>query len=330
MRKILYIAPLPAGEVRIRTDKEFSRIQKALNGNIDIVAEFGAILGEIGDSILTHSPDILHFSGHGHSSGKLVFENEQGDVKLANVELLNKLFSSTFPSISVNCVVLNACHSIRLAEAIARYVDYVIGIRGAVDDGVAIEFSFNFYKALSSGVPLLEAFNYSCAALETKEMNVTSLVLMGRKVPLVVAPETGDMALKYIAELLNLVIPSENCKNVILQNIRRHKVPHRVDIFGVDCFDTYQLQLTLRFNTDRKIISYSSHFDDDLMIDFEEAATFFKNIVYGRSLFVIIKIDEDDDTIQSRWNEAERETTIIIEETDTPPYLTLSVTGTKE
>ena len=48
----------------------------------------------------------------------------------------------------LECVVLNACYSEIQAEVIAKHIPYVIGMKKAIGDTAAIEFSVAFYDAL--------------------------------------------------------------------------------------------------------------------------------------------------------------------------------------
>ena len=48
----------------------------------------------------------------------------------------------------VECVVLNACHSIQAAEAITEYINYAIGMNQQIQDESAIKFAEGFYDGL--------------------------------------------------------------------------------------------------------------------------------------------------------------------------------------
>lgn len=54
--------------------------------------------------------------------------------------------------------VLNACYSEAQAKAIARHIDYVIGMQQAIGDTAAIAFSAGFYQALGDGRNIEEAY----------------------------------------------------------------------------------------------------------------------------------------------------------------------------
>jgi hypothetical protein len=66
-----------------------------------------------------------------------------GQAKFVDAEALAGLFKLFADR--VQCVILNACYSEVQAEAIARYIPYVIGMSEAIGDRAAIEFSVGFY-----------------------------------------------------------------------------------------------------------------------------------------------------------------------------------------
>ena len=94
-------------------------------------------------------PQVVHFSGHGDRDGRLYVENESGESALVTPEGLADLFGQH--KSTIRCVIVNACHSVRLAEALASRIDHVIGMRHVIGDAAAIEFSFGFYLALFAG-----------------------------------------------------------------------------------------------------------------------------------------------------------------------------------
>src|SRR5262249_20771238 len=55
-------------------------------------------------------------------------------------------------------VVLNTCHSAKLAEAIAPRVGSVVGIKDVIYDTAAIEFATYFYESLACGASVKDAF----------------------------------------------------------------------------------------------------------------------------------------------------------------------------
>ena len=113
--------------------------------------------------MLDFKPQIVHFSGHGTDQEGLVFEDAVGQEKLASSEALANLFRLFN---RVECVVLNACYSTFQAEAIARHIDYVIGMSQKIGENAAIEFSVGFYSALEAGESIEFAYKLGCNVIQ--------------------------------------------------------------------------------------------------------------------------------------------------------------------
>ncbi len=79
----------------------------------------------------------------------LLFEDVSGQSKLVSTDAIARLFSLF--SDEIECVVLNACYSAVQADAIAQHIPYVIGMKKAIGDRAAIQFSIGFYDALLAG-----------------------------------------------------------------------------------------------------------------------------------------------------------------------------------
>ena len=86
-------------------------------------------------AMLNLRPSIVHFCGHGAGEDGIAFEDEIGNTKLINAEALAKFFELFADK--VECIVLNACYSEIQAEAIAQYINYVIGMKKAIAENRA-------------------------------------------------------------------------------------------------------------------------------------------------------------------------------------------------
>lgn len=107
---------------------------------------------------------ILHFSGHGNRLSYLLFENEIGNSQRVKPEALSSFFANF--SDQLNCVVLAACYSEDQAKAIAKHINFVIGMKEAIQDKAVIEFSEAFYDAIGARYTIEEAFNLGVNAIE--------------------------------------------------------------------------------------------------------------------------------------------------------------------
>ena len=118
---------------------------------------------DISQALLDVQPQILHFSGHGTTTGALCFENQIGETHPVQPDALAALFEQF--AHQVNCVLLNACYSEIQAKAIAEYIKYVIGMNQAIGDKAAIAFAIGFYQALGAGRTIEDAYKLGCVQI---------------------------------------------------------------------------------------------------------------------------------------------------------------------
>ncbi|AUT01230.1 hypothetical protein CLI64_12905 [Nostoc sp. CENA543] len=167
-KSILLLAANPKGTKGLRLQEEEREIRERLRlagyGKTPINSTGATRPRDIQQAMLDFKPQIVHFSGHGAEQEGLVFEDVTGQEKLVDTSALANLFR-LFSS-RVECVVLNACYSKFQAEAIARYIEYVIGMSKAIGDKAAIEFSVGFYSALGSGESIEFAYELGCNAIQ--------------------------------------------------------------------------------------------------------------------------------------------------------------------
>jgi len=131
---------------------------------LDLRSHWAVRISDLQSLLLRHRPDIVHFSGHGSRSSEIILQDSNGSSMFVPADALSSLFSLL--SGSVRCVVLNACFSERQARGIANSVECVIGMSDAVTDQAAIRFSSAFYRALSYGRSVREAFDFGCNEID--------------------------------------------------------------------------------------------------------------------------------------------------------------------
>lgn len=164
--KILFLTADPSDESRLRLGQELRDIKARLGkpGRFQLEQRESVRVGDITDAIFDIEPQIVHFSGHGKSTGELCFENEVGKVQPVKPDALAAMFKLFAQSI--NCVVINACYSEIQAEAIAQYIPFVIGMNDAIGDEAAIAFAVGFYKALAANRSIEEAYEFGCVEIQ--------------------------------------------------------------------------------------------------------------------------------------------------------------------
>ena len=124
MKTILILASNPHGDLK-DINREIrdltAAIERSKNAEefavVDKLAVRPSDLQEIFDQ---NNPYVVHFCGHGAGEEGLVFENDQSGEQLVSNQALSGLFNLFGQD--VECVLLNACHSQKQAEAIAKHI----------------------------------------------------------------------------------------------------------------------------------------------------------------------------------------------------------------
>ncbi len=165
---ILFLASDPTDAGRLRLGEELREIQEKLQlaklrDRFDLQQRMSVRPEDIAQALLDAEPRVVHFSGHGTSSGDLCFENMVGEIHPVVPDALAALFEQ-FAN-QVDCVVLNACFSEVQAKAIARHIRYVVGMNQAIGDRAAIAFAIGFYQALGAGRNVEEAYKLGCVQI---------------------------------------------------------------------------------------------------------------------------------------------------------------------
>jgi len=191
--KVLFLVSNPLTQDRLALDEECREITAKIRSTdhrdaIELIAAWAVRPPDLQELLLQHRPHVVHFSGHGTqctSAGgippgtlttrrdmilcerdrveQLVLMGEDGQPqpmsKAALVHLFNVLKDN------VHLVLLSACHSAPIAEALAEVIPCTIGIREQITDSAAITFAAAFYQALGFGRNIQEAFDLGRNAL---------------------------------------------------------------------------------------------------------------------------------------------------------------------
>lgn len=166
MNRILILSSNPKNTTRLRLDEEVREIEEGfkrakIRDKFDIKTKWATRPTDMQRAILEEKPNIIHFSGHGVGQQGLVLEDKVGKAKIVSTKALSKLFELF--SDYVECVVLNACYSEKQADAIVKYIPYVVGMSHEISDQSSLEFSLGFYDALGAGEGIDFAFKLGCS-----------------------------------------------------------------------------------------------------------------------------------------------------------------------
>lgn len=170
--KILFLGANPLDSTRLRIDKELREIDTSLRmaskrDRIVLAQRWAVNTSVLQQALLEENPQIVHFSGHGTEEG-IMLENSQGQSQLVSENALAKLFGLFADQIQ--CVVLNSCYSASQADAIARHIPFVIGMKSSMPDEAAIAFSLGFYRAIGAGRDIASAFEFGVNAIDLENL----------------------------------------------------------------------------------------------------------------------------------------------------------------
>jgi hypothetical protein len=177
LARVLVLKANPQGavpeQVGLRIEQEINQIKAVLRENRDVVElhEVGALrIQDLSPNLQRQRPVLLHFSGHGTQRGQLVLEKYASlealwaGTRLATAASADAIDYAVIAGIlaeqsaTLRCVVLNACSTEPLAQAICAHIPCAIGMRGPINDFLAIRFAEILYRALTAGESVGQAF----------------------------------------------------------------------------------------------------------------------------------------------------------------------------
>jgi hypothetical protein len=226
--KILLFAANPRGTDPLDLHREFREIDEEIRlgefrDALDLNIVPGTRIVDLLRKLNEVHPSIVHFSGHGSINEEIILESSEGDnasrvstrsssardmrpsedahdaSEVCSPRLLSK--SALVEVIkacndeNIRVVVLNACHTRSLAEALSEIIDCVVSMNQTISDQAAIKFAASFYGALAFGRSVKKAFDQGLARLKAEGLlendnpellirsgvNASELVLVGQR-----------------------------------------------------------------------------------------------------------------------------------------------------
>jgi hypothetical protein len=158
---VLVLAANPQGTDPLRLQEEADLIQASLRENRSgreyvVQIQEATRVEDLSKYLLQYQPIIVHCAGHGSSTGEIILENSQNQIQPVTPEALANLFATLGQQIE--CVVLNNCFSLKMADALVKHVRCTIGMSTEIDDRSAVAFSRAFYRGLAFGQGYYQAF----------------------------------------------------------------------------------------------------------------------------------------------------------------------------
>lgn len=170
--KILFLASNPKDSGHLRLEDESKLIDEAIQrstaeGEYRFYNKGAVTVNDLRRAMVEIKPDLIHFSGHGSDEDTLYFEDDEGYTKEVSSDDLG-LFFGSFKD-KPECVILNACYSLRQANGIKQSISIVIGMSSAIPNDSAKIFTQHFYESLCKKCAIEEAFAIAKAALNLEQ-----------------------------------------------------------------------------------------------------------------------------------------------------------------
>jgi CHAT domain-containing protein len=163
---VLLMAGTPeGGEQALRLDRETREIDAKVQvgryrEQIRLVSTQATRITDIVDALNRYTPDVVHFSGHGHN-GTLLFDGPDGTPRaLLGAHLALLLQAAPRP---IKMVVFNACESAAHALSATEFAEFAVGMERSIGDETAKEWAGQFYGSLAAGVTIGLAFRQAVA-----------------------------------------------------------------------------------------------------------------------------------------------------------------------
>jgi len=190
--RVLLVSSMPTGSSPFR----FDHAQETLTRRLGPVLKQGLVVLEVhpattverlGHLLRRRRPDIVHLVCHGTTADGervLVFEDERGGCRHLNGEELQGLLEAEGVRMP-QLLILEACTSLPIAEALVAVVPAVIGMKADARPSDGVHFFGHFYQGLAAGLVGTDAFVEARRDLELLNPTVMDTpVLLGRSAKL--------------------------------------------------------------------------------------------------------------------------------------------------
>lgn len=165
---VLFLAANPLTQMQLRLDEEARAIREQLRlsdfrDSIKFESRWAVRPSDILLAINECTPTIIHFSGHGASTGELVLQDANGSEKFVSIVAIAQILKTA--SEDIRFLFLNSCFSRVQAESAVSFIEGAIGMAETIGDEAARVFAAQFYSAIGFGKSVEVAFDQAKAAL---------------------------------------------------------------------------------------------------------------------------------------------------------------------
>ncbi|MBR1122292.1 CHAT domain-containing protein [Bradyrhizobium lablabi] len=173
---VLYLMANPIKRHALRVDAEVSKVAEEIRrsrfrDNIALHQSPAANLDAIIRGLNDHRPRVVHFSGHGNTSGLAADDGGIKRIKrqFVSFETLGRAFRATDTPPDV--VVLNACSSAGARSALLPSAKAIVVMQDSISDVGAVAFATKFYGGIASGQSLKSSFEQGVLAIESVSLS---------------------------------------------------------------------------------------------------------------------------------------------------------------
>lgn len=169
--KVLFLSSCPKKYKQLRFNEEQGHIEDAYKSGLNRTPgkepedKTNVQGNEILSLLKEFDPEVLHISVHGsRDDEELIFSNRANDAdryKPEDFQGVIKRYQKNKRALKL--ILLNACHSIKHAEEISQYADFVIGMQDFIPDDLALTYTEVFYKNLFAGIGIKDAHDETIA-----------------------------------------------------------------------------------------------------------------------------------------------------------------------
>jgi hypothetical protein len=166
--RILFLSANPWTTSRILVDEEareiFERLQEGpCRDQFELIKHEAIRTFDLQRLLMTHEPHIVHFSGHGSKTHKLILGGASGRGKEIDRQGLVEVFG--LYKRHLRLILLNACFTKTQARALSEVIDYSVGTGKGMGDKGGVAFAGAFYRAIGFGRSVKQAFESAKAEL---------------------------------------------------------------------------------------------------------------------------------------------------------------------
>ena len=162
--RILFIGVNPKDTAQLRLQDEINVIKDIVEPtSYKLYVRNAATKQSMRRYLNRFKPNVLHISGHGNNDRTLTFEDKDGHSVIIYTHQLGDYLERY--SKYLKCVILSACYSLNDIENFSDRIHCTIGMKTAVGNTMAVDFSSAFYDALCSGNTYEESFNLAKSEL---------------------------------------------------------------------------------------------------------------------------------------------------------------------